>query len=116
LSWTRNETWLVLLKQRRPLNTVDVVNADELRGLSSLGLCAKEGGGRGTEGGKVMSVHGVHHSHGSCGANQANGSNSSNGTNSSGGSDQSNVWQEILAALQQQQQSSTQNGSGNSYS
>jgi hypothetical protein len=62
-----------------------------------------------------MSVHGVHHSHGSCGANQANGSNSSNGTNSSGGSDQSNLWQEILAALQQQQ-SSTQNGSGNSYS
>ena len=63
-----------------------------------------------------MSVHHVGHSHGSsqgsCGANQANGADSSGGANSSGGADQSNLWQQILAALQAQ--SGSQNGTGGS--
>jgi hypothetical protein len=60
-----------------------------------------------------MSVQGVQHSHGSCEANQASGSNSADGTNSSNGSDQSKLFEEILAMLMQQQ-SSTQNATGNS--
>ena len=53
-----------------------------------------------------------HHgnSQGSCGANQANGADSSGGANSSNAANQ--LWQQILAALEQQ--SGSQNGTGSS--